>query len=172
MKNCKQCDKVITTGDKRKIFCDSSCAAKYNNRKYPKIIKEKCPNCLNCGKTTNRPSSNFCSVQCRSDNEYKTYIKNWKNGLENGFRNPAGISGHVRRYFFEKYDSKCSKCGWNEINEKSGKVPLHVDHINGKFRECNEENLQLICPNCHSLTPTYGSLNAGNGGRKTIVIYS
>jgi 5-methylcytosine-specific restriction endonuclease McrA len=30
----------------------------------------------------------------------------------------------------------------------------------------NEKNLNLLCPNCHSLTPTYGSLNKGNGRLK------
>lgn len=32
-----------------------------------------------------------------------------------------------------------------------------------------EENLLLLCPNCHSLTSTYKGANKGNGrpGRKT-----
>ena len=31
-----------------------------------------------------------------------------------------------------------------------------LPHIDGN----NEEsNLQLLCPNCHSLTPTFGALN-------------
>ena len=28
-----------------------------------------------------------------------------------------------------------------------------------------EENLTLLCPNCHSLTPTYRGANKGNGKR-------
>ena len=66
---------------------------------------------------------------------------------------------------FEKHDFKCEKCGWNEINEYSGLVPLEIHHIDGDFKNNREENLQVLCPNCHSLTPNYKSLNK-NGRKK------
>lgn len=64
---------------------------------------------------------------------------------------------------FEKYDNKCSICGWNDINEYTGKIPLQIDHIDGDYTNSIEENLRLLCPNCHSLTENYGSRNKGNG---------
>ena len=42
-------------------------------------------------------------------------------------------------------------------------VILNIDHVDGCRENCREENLQLLCPNCHSLTLTFGSLNRGNG---------
>lgn len=33
----------------------------------------------------------------------------------------------------------------------------------GNYLNNSEDNLDLICPNCHSLTPTYRALNIGNG---------
>lgn len=36
---------------------------------------------------------------------------------------------------------------------------LQIHHIDGNHYNNEESNLQLLCPNCHSLTPTFGALN-------------
>ena len=36
-------------------------------------------------------------------------------------------------------------------------------HIDGNSKNNKEENLTLLCPNCHSLTKTYKGANRGNG---------
>lgn len=54
-------------------------------------------------------------------------------------------------------------CGWGEMNKTTGKIPLEVDHIDGNFRNNQIDNLRLLCPNCHSLTSNYKSLNKGKG---------
>jgi hypothetical protein len=58
---------------------------------------------------------------------------------------------------------KCSVCNWKKINPFSQSCPLNIDHIDGDSTNNNKENLQVLCPNCHSLTSTWGSLNKGNG---------
>ena len=63
----------------------------------------------------------------------------------------------------EKYQCKCSKCGWGEESPFSHTIPLEVEHIDGNFQNNREDNLTLLCPNCHSLTPTYKGANKGNG---------
>jgi 5-methylcytosine-specific restriction endonuclease McrA len=37
---------------------------------------------------------------------------------------------------------------------------MHLDHINGVRDDHRLENLRMLCPNCHSQTPTYGGRNA------------
>lgn len=54
-------------------------------------------------------------------------------------------------------------CGWNEVHTITGKVPIQMEHIDGNSTNNRLENLKLLCPNCHSLTPTYGALNKGSG---------
>ena len=62
-----------------------------------------------------------------------------------------------------KANCKCELCGWGEINPYSQTIPLEIDHIDGDYYNNVEENLQLLCPNCHSLTSTYKGANKGHG---------
>lgn len=119
--------------------------------------------CLACGTQCKRHKQIYCSNQCQKDHQYQQYIKRWQEGLEDGMKGNQGISEHLRRYLHNLHDSACQECGWNKIHPITGLVPLTIDHIDGDYRNNKEENLRLLCPNCHSLTPTYGKLNAGNG---------
>ena len=37
------------------------------------------------------------------------------------------------------------------------RIPLEIHHIDGDCTNNKMENLQLLCPNCHSLTSNFGS---------------
>lgn len=114
--------------------------------------------CPVCGKEI--PSwRKFCSKNCSKEYKHKEYISNWNNGKENGVSGNYFVSKHIRSYLFEKNNCKCEKCGWGEVNEYTGKVPLQIHHIDGDCTNNKEENLQLLCPNCHSLTENFGSRN-------------
>lgn len=119
-------------------------------------------NCLNCGSVCKRPQSIYCSNKCQLEYQYKERVRLWKTGEIDGNKK-GGYSSFIRRYFLEKNKNKCQLCSWGEIHPTTGRVPLTLHHINGVWRDNREENIQLLCPNCHSLTPTYGNLNKGNG---------
>jgi hypothetical protein len=54
----------------------------------------------------------------------------------------------------EGYRERCCEgCGLSEWRERP--IPLEVDHINGQNHDHRLENLRLLCPNCHALTPTW-----------------
>lgn len=80
------------------------------------------------------------------------------------------IPGPLRRYIFDKFDNKCCICGWSKVNPYTNTIPLEIDHIDGNSENNSEENLRLICPNCHSLTSTYRGANRGHGRNITWTI--
>lgn len=53
---------------------------------------------------------------------------------------------------------KCEICGWAQ-KTKDGRIPLELDHVNGKRIDNRIENLRILCPNCHSLTDSYRGRN-------------
>ena len=161
-KYCLYCGKeIVGKCRSNKKFCNSSCAASYNNNGVTRNYKggphkSKC--CLNCGKNLNKTQTYYCSRECQTEYEYKKYIERWKNGEENGQSGVGGISDRIKRYLFGKYNNSCQCCGWSEKNKYTNNVPLQIHHIDGDCTNNKEENLQLLCPNCHSLTETFGSI--------------
>lgn len=123
--------------------------------------------CINCGREIygKRKKQIYCSNKCGVEHKSKLYIEQWKRGDVNGVSSKYGISRYIRNYLFQKYNSKCQLCGWGETNKKTGKIPLEIHHIDGDYTNNKEENLQLLCPNCHSLTETYK--NANKCGRRS-----
>lgn len=53
--------------------------------------------------------------------------------------------------------NECYKC---KINSWQGKpLVLALEHKNGNKRDHRLENIELLCPNCHSQTPTFAGRN-------------
>ena len=119
--------------------------------------------CLNCERETKRAVEKYCDNYCQNEHKYTLYILSWLNGKVSGGKKSGTVSNHVRRYLIRNFGEKCCLCGWCEVNPYTGKIPLEVDHINGDWQNNSPENLRLLCPNCHSLTPTYKARNKGKG---------
>lgn len=55
---------------------------------------------------------------------------------------------------------QCESC---KLTQWLGKpIPLELEHIDGDHYNNQWENLKLLCPNCHQLTPTHSGKNEGN----------
>lgn len=66
----------------------------------------------------------------------------------------------IREGVFPAQCSNCKRTEW--IGED---IPLELDHINGVSSDHRIENLRILCPNCHALTPTYRGKNIRGGQR-------
>ncbi len=74
-----------------------------------------------------------------------------------GDKNDHRISAHrLRKSLFEiGIEHKCNHCGISTWNDAP--LILEIDHIDGLYWNNTKENLQFLCPNCHS-QKTYAQL--------------
>ena len=115
-------------------------------------------NCLYCNnEISNR--NNFCDFQCYSKYERENKIKSWLDGKHSGMRGKTSTAKFIKQYLIELHGEKCCKCGWSERNIHTGNIPIELDHMDGDFTNNKIENLQLVCPNCHSLGKHYKGNN-------------
>lgn len=59
-----------------------------------------------------------------------------------------------RERLFREADYRCPECGFDKLRS-DGKHVLEIDHIDGNHLNETRENLRVLCPNCHALTPNF-----------------
>lgn len=165
---CERCNKTFKRNPQKR-FCSKSCSASANNALFVKRgknagSKRKIVQCGNCNSDLPATARVYCNNTCRGEIEFKNKIDAWLSGAWNA-TTKQGLAIPVKKYLIKQAEYKCSSCSWNEINPVTGRCPLEVDHIDGDCYNNKAENLQVVCPNCHALTPTYRALNK-NGKRK------
>lgn len=72
------------------------------------------------------------------------------------YYNPVTVKDIIIREKLLEY--KCAVCGNEGVwNNKELKLQLH--HKNGVRNDNTKENLEFLCPNCHTQTDTFGGKN-------------
>jgi 5-methylcytosine-specific restriction endonuclease McrA len=163
-----ECSKPLTKKHSRK-YCSSSCAAVVNNSKYPKrtklsidnqkgksSIEKTCEWCQKVFYPWSVSSGKFCSRQCFSEHRRENYI------IPKFLSGELTDSKSIKNCLILLRKNICVVCGNNGTHNNMPLV-LHVDHIDGNSDNNQPDNLRLICPNCHTQTPNYGS----KGARRT-----
>jgi len=101
--------------------------------------------------------------------------KAWDGAVKRGAIRPRGRSKPIEAVLGSRSSSwnkklkliregylqdRCDKCGLSDWRGKP--LVIHIDHINGVKSDWRLENLRMLCPNCHSQTPTFAGRNLRN----------
>jgi hypothetical protein len=119
--------------------------------------------CVVCSKESRFKYSKlnlYCSQLCQLKKQRSDIIENWLSGGEKSVWKYS-IPAWAKNYLIEQRGYACEICAISEYNNKP--LMLQVDHINGDATNNFPDNLQLICPNCHSQTESYAGANRGKG---------
>lgn len=136
MKTCPECKSILPTQSNK--FCNSSCAAKFNNKKYPKRIPEKacrvCQTPITADKTwcsdaclyTSHPNRdpNATHQTCQVCEETKPVSSFYMNGnhrkndcksCANKKRKPQVLSHrrNIKKRLVEYHGGSCVDCGYS-----------------------------------------------------------
>lgn len=171
---CTYCGSVIPVLDgqkvsevRRKQFCNHSCAAKFNNAKYPKRTVVKTGYCQRCGKKIyfRRTSSGgyrrrkYCEV-CRylAPNNFKfdrTLLARTKGELFERCASQQSARSIIRKHACQVYAKsdmphECMVCGYSKYVEICHIRPVADFPDDAVVSQLNAlSNLVALCPNHH-----------------------
>ena len=147
IKQCPKCDKDFDSYSKwgEKKFCSRSCA---NSRTFSEESKKKKSEAL-------KGKPNPFSIKDKKAWANKIKETALQKYLSTSFED-LGMENRRRRVF-EEQGFCCANCG---INEWQGyKISLELEHKDGNRENNQRDNLEGLCPNCHSITETWRGRN-------------
>lgn len=152
-KQCLQCKQPIPYEKRRNTYCNHSCRAKTTNlgtiRNWRNGNYSQEKKCLQCGSLIvgiDHPRK-YCSRPCQDDHRVEEQIR---------FSLPI-MGRTLAKYLIRRRGPRCEVCTNTMWNCKP--ITLEVHHIDGNPKNNVVENLQLVCPNCHSQTNNYKAKN-------------
>lgn len=120
----------------------------------------------------NISTSHFTGQGWNVGKKYKFFGKKYTDDQIFKVDSECGSNKSVKNRLLEKgrLTYKCNCCGISDWNNKS--ITLELNHINGNNTDNSIQNLELLCPNCHSQTDTFRSKNLTSvKNKKNISIY-
>lgn len=160
--NCSGCNLAIYRKNPKlgkSYFCTLQCMNTSNSwKRGPKAAKT----CIDCHTPL---QVSVKSASCKACTDFKDFCQ-WLSG---DLSNCSYPNGEPRKFVKETLKQlrgdKCEECGF-DTKHQDGISIIQMDHVDGDPTNHLLENLKLLCPNCHALTPNYGARNKGNGRKK------
>lgn len=151
-KKCKKCDKDFNPKKGLKNYCSLQCR---NSRTWTKEDKDKKSN---SAKKSIKVQESI--KKCRENINWEVIKKKRNETIKNKILleeyNNLSFDRLRKRIIYEQ-NEKCNVCGLDKWLNKP--LILELEHKDGDRNNNNRNNLEALCPNCHSLTNTWRGRN-------------
>lgn len=168
--NCKACHNpfyIPKNRFKTALYCSRQCSAKGNTTRYS-------TNCEMCGKcffiiTTRANKAKYCSRKCYHKSQISKGTKKFKcnhcskefldsPSKKRKYCSKACVNKSTKESFEPKFTTvrkmmkrrglikSCDRCGFDSVKEILG-----IHHKDRNPKNNSIENLEVLCPNCHSI---------------------
>jgi len=165
--NCKKCGKTFEPSKGLLNYCSMSCR---NSREHSDEVKEKIRQSVKEGIASGQIPSYQDRVHRMSSQQRMTFFKRLREigkdarerAINSSLKVPTESLSYdrLRRRILHEQNYKCNIC---DISDWLGKpISLELEHKDGNNRNNKRENLEVLCPNCHSQTPTFRGRNPNN----------
>lgn len=145
---CEYCDLEHSGGYGSGRFCTASCARGFSTKAKRKEINKKVSDKM-IHLQRQQPEKFGFNLTPEQELFRLARYKEYCNNIP---FNELGWDSKRKRIIVEQ-ENKCNHCS---ISEWHGhKLSLEIDHINGINDDNRRENLEGLCPNCHSVTETW-----------------
>lgn len=139
---------------KRRVINDKETFSKPRNHKI-----YLCANCNSVISDNKFNRRKFCNSKCCGEYRNKSVLNKWLDNKSSGTCVRYRFSKAVKQYLLEKCEYKCEVCGFEGYNKRTNNTILQIHHKDGDCTNTKEDNLLVLCPNCHAMTENFGSLN-------------
>jgi hypothetical protein len=180
---CEKCNKEHDGSYGSGRFCNSVCARSFSTANVDKK-KTKEIDCGKCGRpivvNIRAPYFTKCSIcnpplarKTPQQRVRSTKVQKWKR-KKGQSRKEFILSLSYEELTFEtlreriliEQNNKCSKC--NNDSWMGEPLVLELEHKDGNNKNDSRSNIEMLCPNCHSLTKTWRGRNKSKKKKKYI----
>ena len=159
-KNCEEKEAIKYSKWSNGEFCSKECARAYSTKNKRKDINVRVSKVLKGKYERGELVSHFESDVIKAKiqaTRVKTNKKKIEEYLKTGIYVPYKLGKHkIKELKFSMAKYVCEKCG--QDHNWNGKYLQHqLHHIDGNDNNWNWDNLQCLCPNCHTQTDNYAN---------------
>ena len=160
MKKCENCNKKHDGDYGSGRFCGIKCCKSFSskvNRKERNLKISKTLKAKSIPSNIRKGTVGYYEWKEKFNKTWEDKRNKQREHYKNNFEFKDWPRSLIIEKIFNEQNGSCRRCENTHWQEEL--MNLELEHIDGDNRNNKRENLELLCPNCHSMTDTWRGRN-------------